>query len=217
MHFRKPELTILILATFLALIISCSDMGSDPPANHPPRITSATSAQAAIDSLFSYTATAIDQDDDDITIEFGNVPSWINVSGQVAAGTPSAQTPDTSFTVVATDGALADTALVAVAVVAQISLVSYSTEIQPIFNANCAGSSCHVGGTSNGLSLSNYTSLMQGGNSGVVVIPGDPDSSIIVRRLEGAIQPQMPFGGAPLPQPQIQLIRDWIAQGAYDN
>lgn len=95
--------------------------------------------------------------------------------------------------------------------------VSYANDIQPIFNSNCAGSQCHIGGTSNGLSLVSYSTLMEGGISGPVVIPGEPDSSIIVQRLEGTIQPQMPFQRPPQPQSQIQLIRDWIAQGAQDN
>jgi hypothetical protein len=95
--------------------------------------------------------------------------------------------------------------------------VSYADDIQPIFNSNCAGSQCHIGGMSNGLSLVSYSTLMEGGISGPVVIPGEPDSSIIVRRLEGTIQPQMPFQLPPLPHARIQLIRDWIAQGAHDN
>jgi len=148
---------------------------------------------------------------------FATSPAAVQVQRAPASGTPSAQTLDTSFTVVASDSFLADTLSVSVAVVTQLSQVSYLADIQPIFNNNCAGPSCHIGGTANGLSLSNYASLMQGGISGAVVIPGDPDSSIIVRRLEGSIQPQMPYGGAPLPQSQIQLIRDWITQGAHDN
>ena len=58
---------------------------------------------------------------------------------------------------------------------------------------------------------------MQGGNSGTVVIPGNPDNSIIIGRLEGSITPQMPLGGAPLSASDIQKIRDWITEGALDN
>lgn len=202
--------------TFI-LLLSCGDKGTEPTANRAPRITSATSLEAVEDMQFGYTATATDPDSDPLTIEIHNIPSWLTLSGNSVSGTPAVQTPDTSFTIVVSDGSLADTAVVMIAVVPQVSLVSYSAEIQPIFNSNCAGSQCHIGGTANGLSLASYSSLMQGGNSGAVVIPGDPDNSIIIRRLEGAIQPQMPFGRSPLPQATIQLIRDWIAQGAHNN
>lgn len=206
-----------LLFVYLILIISCGDKGTEPPANNAPRVTSPSSVEAVIDSLFRYTAFANDPDGNPVTLQITNAPSWTAVNGSSITGTPNAQTPDTMFTVIASDGELADTQGVAVAIVNQIPTVSYSAQIQPIFNNNCAGPQCHIGGAANGLSLESYSTLMQGGNSGAVVIPGDPDNSIIVQRLEGTIQPQMPFGRTPLPPDLIMTIRDWIAQGAHDN
>jgi hypothetical protein len=48
------------------------------------------------------------------------------------------------------------------------------------------------------------------------VIPGDPDDSFMIRKLEGT-QPlgdRMPQGGPYLPQSTIDVIRQWIANGA---
>lgn len=214
------KLTSLRLAPFLAgaaiIFLSCADKGTDPE-NRPPRITSPSSVEAVIDELFSYTATATDPDGDELDIGFENYPDWMTVAGAVISGTPDIQMADGGFTVIASDGLFSDTLFVMVDVVLAVPPVSYSSDIQPIFNSNCAGSSCHVGGTAYGLSLSSYSSLMQGGISGEVVIPGDPQNSIIIKRLEGKIIPQMPFGGSPLPQATIQLIRDWITEGAHDN
>ena len=53
--------------------------------------------------------------------------------------------------------------------------VDYNSEIQPIFNARCTG--CH--GASGGLNLSSYDNLMNGGNSGDLVIPYDHASSLL--------------------------------------
>lgn len=214
------KLTSLRLAPFLAgaaiIFLSCSDKGTDPE-NRPPQITSSSSVEAVIDELFSYTATAADPDGTTPILGFENVPSWMDTSGNVISGTPTAETPDTSFIVTASDDFLSVTGEVAVTIVTEAPQISYAQQIQPIFNANCAGSSCHIGGNANGLRLNDHSTLMQGGNSGAVVIPGNPDNSIIVRRLEGSITPQMPFGRSPLPQATIQLIRDWIAEGAHDN
>jgi hypothetical protein len=58
---------------------------------------------------------------------------------------------------------------------------------------------------------------MAGGASGAVVIPNDPDNSLIVKRIEGTIMPQMPLNGVPLAQPEIDRIRQWILEGALDN
>jgi len=49
------------------------------------------------------------------------------------------------------------------------------------------------------------------------VDPGAPDSSYLVLKLEGApgiVGAQMPFGETPLPQATIDVIRQWISDGA---
>ena len=92
--------------------------------------------------------------------------------------------------------------------------VDYEIEIQPIFNANCIG--CH--GSSGGLSLSSYNSLMTGGNSGAVVTPGDGSGSLLAKKLRGtALGSQMPKNQDPLDDTTINLIETWINEGALDN
>ncbi|MEW6363580.1 MAG: hypothetical protein AB1714_02955 [Acidobacteriota bacterium] len=52
------------------------------------------------------------------------------------------------------------------------------------------------------------------------VLPGDPNSSYLVRKLEGGpdiVGAQMPLGRTPLSQPTINAIRVWIAKGAPHN
>jgi hypothetical protein len=48
------------------------------------------------------------------------------------------------------------------------------------------------------------------------VSPGNPDSSYLIQKLEGhaAVGGQMPLGQAPLPQATIDVIREWIQNGA---
>ncbi len=48
------------------------------------------------------------------------------------------------------------------------------------------------------------------------VSPGSPDSSYLIQKLEGhaAVGGQMPLGQTPLPQATINIIRQWIANGA---
>lgn len=56
---------------------------------------------------------------------------------------------------------------------------------------------------------------------GTRVIPGDPDASILIRKVEGApgiVGQRMPLGGPPfLTAGQIQIIRRWIELGAQNN
>ena len=52
-----------------------------------------------------------------------------------------------------------------------------------------------------------------------LVVPGDPDTSLLVQKI-GAAPPcgdRMPLGGAPLSDAQISMIRGWIAAGANDD
>ena len=89
------------------------------------------------------------------------------------------------------------------------SCVNYSTEIQPIFNANCT--SCH--GSSGGLSLSSYSNL----KAGNVVVSGNGTGSLLIKKLKGEAGTQMPKGNTPLEDATINLIITWIDEGALDN
>jgi hypothetical protein len=97
-------------------------------------------------------------------------------------------------------------------------VISYSADIQPIFNRNC-GNNCHLNNTSGGLSLSSYSGLMAGGNHGNVVISGDSEGSIIVKKLSSnpPFGDQMPKGGSALSAAKIELITAWIDAGAEYN
>jgi len=94
-----------------------------------------------------------------------------------------------------------------------------------IFNLNCALSSCHIGpNPASGLNLSegNAFGNIVGVPSQEVpslqrVKPNSPDSSYLVWKIEGrqGIQGErMPRTGTYLSQEQIDVIRQWIANGA---
>ena len=216
---NNKYLKLIIPITLLSLLtIQCSDMGKNPgpDINDPPQITSSPNAVAIETESFTYTATATDPDGTNPTITFDNLPSWLSSEVDSVVGVTPVAVPDTSFMIVASDGELADTLLVTVSIAA--GGISYSAEIQPILNGHCALSGCHsAGAASASLVLDSYAHLMTGSRSGPVVIPYLPDSSIIVRQIEGTRQPQMPLGGLPLPIATVHKIRDWIAQGARDN
>ena len=90
------------------------------------------------------------------------------------------------------------------------SCVCYSTEIQPIFfTANCTG--CH--GSSGGLTLTSYTSLMESD----VVVSGNSVGSQLIKKLKGTAGTQMPKNQNPLDDATIELIETWIDEGALDN
>jgi hypothetical protein len=87
---------------------------------------------------------------------------------------------------------------------------------------------CHSGaGAPEGLELdaANSYALLVGVSSNedpgrLRVKPGSPDNSYLVLKLQGSpgiVGAQMPFGGPPLPQSTIDVVRQWITQLAVSN
>lgn len=91
--------------------------------------------------------------------------------------------------------------------------VSFQNEVLPIFVANCT--ECHP--AFGGLNLTSWSNLMMGGSSGPVVVPGEPNNSLLIQRLQGTVAPSMPLGLPMLPALDIQTIANWISEGALDN
>ena len=89
--------------------------------------------------------------------------------------------------------------------------------VEAILLQRCA--SCHsaqgvMGPAPEGLVLTSWRDVIAGGER-VVVVPGSPSASELLRRVEGRSLPRMPFDGPPYLDPeQIESIRRWIELGA---
>lgn len=100
---------------------------------------------------------------------------------------------------------------------AEAAALSYfQAAVKPVLRQNCYR--CHFGLNHKGdFNLTTRDLLLKGGKSGVDVIPGDPQHSVLVR----AIRHQGP-GDHPMPMPpkdklsetEIAAIVKWIADGA---
>lgn len=92
--------------------------------------------------------------------------------------------------------------------------VSFAKDVAPILSAKC--DNCHSDArASGGLKLESFATMKAGGRSGPVLVPGNPQGSLIMQRLT-ANNPQarMPRNGEPLSQEEIRTIFQWIAGGA---
>lgn len=78
----------------------------------------------------------------------------------------------------------------------------FAKDIKPILSNSCI--QCHSG-------IDSYS------NAAAKVTPGNPDTSLIYEHLTGKLQPQMPLGQNPLSKDQIQIIKNWIQDGAKNN
>lgn len=93
-----------------------------------------------------------------------------------------------------------------------------------VFTPICGVPGCHGGAAAQqglrldaGFAYGNLISVASAQDSNQTrVVPGDPDNSLIVHKLEGTqtVGAQMPDGGPYLQQSTIDVIRLWIANGA---
>lgn len=95
--------------------------------------------------------------------------------------------------------------------------------VQNIFNSSCGGSGCHIGERTSGVQLDSYDNVMgsEGDQYGELVVQeGDANGSPLVDKIESS-NPQfgdrMPLGGPYLSSDDINLIKDWIDEGAENN
>lgn len=102
----------------------------------------------------------------------------------------------------------------------------YQTDIAPIFAESCA--TCHLTGQEAGnmtlvpaKAIANLVAIpVKEAPNQIRVVPGDPDKSYLVMKLEGTHLDhggsgvRMPLGAPPLAADKIAKIRQWIAEGA---
>jgi len=94
-----------------------------------------------------------------------------------------------------------------------------------VFTPDCATAGCHsAGSTAGGLNLedaASYAMLVDVPSNGDPAIdrvePGVSDGSYLIQKLEGTAGGQQMPPGAPLPQAEIDVIRQWISDGAIDD
>src|SRR6266850_213537 len=93
--------------------------------------------------------------------------------------------------------------------------IDFSTEIKPIFEATCV--KCHGRGKDKGgLRIDTRETLLKGGDSGPVIVPGKSADSLLIALVQG-FDPDsiMPKKGSRLTSEQIGLLRAWIDQGVH--
>src|SRR2546429_5192038 len=92
--------------------------------------------------------------------------------------------------------------------------IDFTKEIKPLFEASCI--KCHGRGKDKGgLRIDTRETLLKGGDSGPVVVPGKSAGSLLIALVQG-FDPDsiMPKKGSRLTAEQIGLLRAWIDQGA---
>lgn len=96
--------------------------------------------------------------------------------------------------------------------------ISFAKQIQPIFQAHCQG--CHQPARKQGRYLmTDFATLLKGGESEEpAIVPGKPEASYLLEQIQVVDgKASMPPNAPPLAASEIELIEQWIAQGAEND
>jgi len=96
-----------------------------------------------------------------------------------------------------------------------VEKIDYNTQVKPIFNKKCIA--CHGGVKQKaGFSLLFREEALGNTESGKpAIIPGKPDESELIRRISlDDPEERMPYKHEPLSKEEIEILTQWIKQGA---
>jgi hypothetical protein len=91
----------------------------------------------------------------------------------------------------------------------------FTGKVQPLLETKCVG--CHNPAKTKGkLLMDTAEGIMKGGDGGAVIVAGKPDESPLIQRilLPADHDEVMPPEGGPLPASDIEILKQWVAQGA---
>ena len=121
--------------------------------------------------------------------------------------------PLSTDTAAPTDSLLATEPAAATQPAAQGITVSFANDVLPIIESRCIN--CHGGDrVEKGLNLKTYADMIAGSENGSVVTAGNASDSKLIELI---VNQKMPKRGPKLTPPQIQLITEWVNQGALNN
>ena len=87
----------------------------------------------------------------------------------------------------------------------------YSSRVSEILKSNCLP--CHGQPAMGGLRLDSYSGILAGGNDGKVIVPGDPDNSLLVQAIRRSADLKMP-PQRPLKEADVADLVAWVKAGA---
>lgn len=87
----------------------------------------------------------------------------------------------------------------------------YSTRVTDILNDNCL--SCHDETAKGGLRLDSYAGIQAGGKDGKIIVPGDPDNSLLIQAIRRMGDLRMP-PKRPLKDADVADLVAWVKAGA---
>ena len=89
----------------------------------------------------------------------------------------------------------------------------FEKNVRPVLVEHCQ--KCHGSAKQfAGLRLDSRQAMIEGGENGPVLVPGDPDQSPMIQAIRHEGDVRMPPKGGKLPEPAARALADWVRMGA---
>jgi mono/diheme cytochrome c family protein len=129
-----------------------------------------------------------------------------------ASATPKPAAPAPSVSpAAAAKPAMPAVAMASAAAMTHEQELFFESKVRPLLTTNCF--MCHTTRASGGLRLDSYEAMMKGGKDGAVVVPGHPESSLLISAVHYSPKLQMP-PTAQLKPEEIAALEQWVTDGA---
>ena len=89
----------------------------------------------------------------------------------------------------------------------------FEERVRPVLANHCFA--CHTSSKLGGLRMTSHQSLLEGGNSGPAIVPGQPDRSLLIQAVRQTHERLKMPPEEKLDPYQIDDLEMWIADGAY--
>lgn len=142
--------------------------------------------------------------------ELATLKKWITAGARFDGPDPEA-----SLTSLAPGARPAEAPMLTVTQATGKETVSFSADIAPVLNQQCAN--CHGNNQrpSGRFNLTTFQNLLRGGESGAPIVPGKPEESLLIKMVKGTAGSQrMPANQPPLADAVIARLETWIKEGA---
>lgn len=92
----------------------------------------------------------------------------------------------------------------------------FSSKIEPLLKQRCFECHSHEKKIKGGLALDSKSGWEKGGESGPAIVPGKPESSLLIKAVSHVEKDLKMPPKKMLPLAEIELLKEWIRQGAND-
>lgn len=138
--------------------------------------------------------------------EIGAIATWINQGADISGMDPSMTLGDLIYE------HEKETMAIEIPKPTGNETVSFTRDMAPWMANLCLG--CHNSGRkSGGLSVETFYDLMKGGDTGLVILPGDMENSRFFRLVGGLELPRMPQGQARITRKNYEDMKQWFREG----